>query len=253
MKTALTIAGSDPTGGAGLQADIRVFRAFGVHGLSVPSALTAQSTEGVDYIWPVEAPLFRRQLEVLLEDIRPDALKTGMLYTTGAVEETARAVSARSLPNLVVDPVAISSTGVSLIEEGALDALRERLFPLSRVITPNIYEAALLTGINTEAADMELAARRLREMGPEAVIVTGGHLEGVAVDLYFDGAEVHRLEGEKAEGDYHGTGCAFSAAIAALLALGHTPLEAARGAKEFIQEAIRKAHAPGRGMRVLYL
>jgi hydroxymethylpyrimidine/phosphomethylpyrimidine kinase len=253
MKTALTIAGSDPTGGAGLQADLRVFRTFGVHGLSVPSCLTAQNTEGVDDIRPVEAPFFRKQLELLLEDIRPEALKTGMLYTAAAVEETARAVSERSLSNLVVDPVAISSTGVSLMEEGALDAVRERLFPLSRVITPNIYEAALLTGINTEAAEMELVARSLREMGPEVVVVTGGHLLGVAVDLYFDGEEVHRLEGDKAEGDYHGTGCAFSAAIAALLALGHTPLEAARGAKDYVQEAIRKAHAPGRGMRVLYL
>ncbi|GAB4390463.1 MAG: bifunctional hydroxymethylpyrimidine kinase/phosphomethylpyrimidine kinase [Thermodesulfovibrionales bacterium] len=251
MKSALTIAGSDPTGGAGLPADLRVFRAFGVHGLSVPSALTAQNTEGVDLVEPVQREFFRRQLEFLLDDIRPDALKTGMLYSAGVVEETAGVVSSRSLRNLVVDPVAASSSGRSLVEEGALDAIRDRLFPLARIITPNIYEAALLTGINSEAAEMEAVARALKEMGPEVVIVTGGHMEKTTIDLFFDGRKFHRIEGRKIEGDFHGTGCAFSSALAALLALGRPPLEAAREARNFIQEAILKSYRLGRGMGLL--
>jgi hydroxymethylpyrimidine/phosphomethylpyrimidine kinase len=254
MKTALTIAGSDPTGGAGLQADLKVFRAFGVHGLSVPAALTAQNTGGVDYIEPVEGSMLRRQLDFLLADIRPDAMKTGMLFTTYAVEISADAVKRYSLPNLVVDPVTVSSSGASLVEEGALDAVRNMLFPLSRVITPNIYEASLFTGINIESdPEMERAARALKKLGPGAVIITGGHLEERTVDLFYDGSGFQRLEGEKIEGDYHGTGCAFSAAIAALLGLGHSPLEAARRAKEFMREAIRKAYHPGRGMGLLML
>jgi hydroxymethylpyrimidine/phosphomethylpyrimidine kinase len=254
MKTALTIAGSDPTGGAGLQADLKVFRALGVHGLSVPAALTAQNTEGVDSIEPVGAEMLRRQLDFLLADIKPDAVKTGMLYTAYAVRIAADAVEDYSLPNLVVDPVTVSSSGASLVEEGALDMVRERLFPLSRVITPNIYEASLFTGINIESRpDMESAARSLKGFGPEVVIITGGHLEELTTDLYFDGSVFERLESEKIEGDYHGTGCAFSAAVTALLGLGRSPLEAAREAKEFIQNAIRRAYRPGRGMGMLRL
>jgi hydroxymethylpyrimidine/phosphomethylpyrimidine kinase len=254
MKTALTIAGSDPTGGAGLQADLKVFRALGVHGISVPAALTAQNTEGVDSIEPVGGAMIKRQLDFLLADIRPDAVKTGMLYTAYAVRIAADAVERHSLPNLVVDPVTVSSSGASLVEEGTLDVVRDRLFPLSRVITPNIYEASLFTGINIESGpDMESAARALKGLGPEVVIITGGHLEELTMDLYWDGSAFHRLESEKIEGDYHGTGCAFSAAVAALLGLGRSPLEAARRAKEFMQDAIRKAYHPGRGMGVLYL
>ncbi|MDP2166903.1 MAG: bifunctional hydroxymethylpyrimidine kinase/phosphomethylpyrimidine kinase [Thermodesulfovibrionales bacterium] len=252
MKIALTIAGSDPTGGAGLQADLRVFALFGVHGISAPTALTSQNTEGIDLILPVEKNFLQRQLDFLLKDIRPDGLKTGMLYTAYAVEIAADIVKEHSLPNLVVDPVTVSSSGRSLVEDGALDLIKQKLFPASRVITPNIYEASLFTGMNIEAeSDMKEAARALREMGPEVVIITGGHLDGLAVDLYYDGSDFHRLESEKIRGEYHGTGCAFSAAVAASLALGHSPLEAARRAKEFVQAAIKKAYHPGRGMGLL--
>lgn len=252
MKTALTIAGSDPTGGAGLQADLKVFRAFGVHGLSIPAALTAQNTTGVSSILPVEEEFFLLQLDVLLNDITPDAMKTGMLYRVGVVESITGRIEERALRNLVVDPVTVSSTGASLVEEGTLDAIREMLFPLARVITPNIYEASVLTGMNIEdERDMEDAAKRLREMGPEVVVITGGHLEKVTLDLYFDGTDVHTVESSKIAGEYHGTGCAFSAAIAASLALGHAPLESVRRAKEFVTEAIRKAYHPGRGMGIL--
>lgn len=254
MHAALTIAGSDPTGGAGLQADLKVFRAFGVYGYSVPSALTAQNTTGVDSIYAVSNDFFHRQLAFLLEDVRPGALKTGMLYTTYAVELVAEKVKKYGLENLVVDPVAVSSSGLSLVEDGTLDAIKALLFPLAAVITPNIYEASVFTGINLEGPhDVELAARALKDMGPGTVVITGGHLEDRTVDMFYDGNDFRKIEGEKVEGEYHGTGCAFSAAVTAMLSLGHTPLEAVEKAKEFVRSAIRNACSPGRGMGLLGL
>ncbi len=253
MKIALTIAGSDPTGGAGLQADLKVFRSFEVHGLSVVSAITAQNTEGVDFVFPVEKDFFEKQLHTLLSDIRPDAIKIGMLYSSWAVELIAEILKEYSLSNLVIDPVTVSSSGKSLVANGTLDALREKLFAHSKLITPNIYEASVLTGIAIEdKKNMEEAAKILKDMGPEVVVITGGHLEEIALDLYYDG-EFHDVEGEKMKGEYHGTGCAFSAAITASLALGHTPLESVRRAKEFINKAIKKAYHPGKGMGLLYI
>jgi hydroxymethylpyrimidine/phosphomethylpyrimidine kinase len=253
MKTALTIAGSDPTGGAGLQADLKVFRFFNVHGLSVVSAITAQNTVGVDSISPVMPDAFEKQLRVLITDIRPDALKLGMLYSRWAVDLFADVFKEFSLQNLVIDPVTVSSSGMSLVDEGTLDALRDKVFPQSKVVTPNIYEAALLTGTRIESrSGMEEAARVLKDMGPDVVVITGGHLEEIALDLYYDG-EFHSIEGEKLKGEYHGTGCAFSASVTALLALGHAPIEAVRKAKDFLNMAMRKAHHPGRGMGLLDL
>jgi hydroxymethylpyrimidine/phosphomethylpyrimidine kinase len=253
MKTALTIAGSDPTGGAGLQADLKVFRAFEVHGLSVVSAITAQNTEGVDSIFPVEKMAFEKQLRILLSDIRPDALKLGMLYGSYVVEIISLLATEYSLKNMVIDPVTVSSSGMSLVENGTLDLIRDKLFPLSRIITPNIYEASVLTGIMIEdRKGMEEAARALKETGPDVVVITGGHLEEIALDLYFDG-DFHSIEGEKLRGEYHGTGCTFSAAVTALLALGNSPLEAVRRSKEFISSAIKRAYHPGSGMGLLNL
>jgi len=253
MKTALTIAGSDPTGGAGLQADLKVFRAFNVHGFSVVSAVTAQNTQGVDAVFPVDKDTFEKQLRILLSDIRPDALKIGMLFSRWSADMLAEIFTDNAFGNIVIDPVTISSSGMSLVDEGTLDLIRSKLFPLSRIITPNIYEAAVLTGIMIEEkTGMEEAAQSLKSMGPEVIVITGGHLEEKAVDLYFDGA-FHYIEGEKMKGDYHGTGCAFSSAVAALLALGHSPLESVKRAKEFVSHAIKKAYYPGRGMGMLYL
>ncbi len=253
MKTALTIAGSDPTGGAGLQADLKVFRAFEIHGLSVVSAITAQNTEGVDYIYPVDRYFIEKQLGTLLSDIRPDATKIGMLYSRWAVEIVAEILKEYPLSNLVIDPVTVSSSGMSLVDDGTLNAIREKLFSFSKMITPNIYEASVLTGIMIkDKNDMENAARALRDMGTEAVVITGGHLEETALDLYYDG-EFHYIESTKLKGEYHGTGCAFSSAVTALLALGHVPLESVRKAKEFINNSIRKAYHPGKGMGLLNL
>jgi hydroxymethylpyrimidine/phosphomethylpyrimidine kinase len=254
MKSALTIAGSDPTGGAGLQADLKVFKSFGVHGISVASSLTAQNTMGVNSMLPVDKDFFEEQIDVLLSDIRPDAIKTGMLYGKWTIEIISDRIKKHSLKNLVVDPVTVSSSGKSLAEGGTLDAMRERLFPLARVITPNIYEASVLTGINIEdILDMEDAAKRLKDMGSEIVIITGGHMEKIALDLYYDGYDFNRIESPKSEGEYHGTGCAFSAAITASLALGHTTLESTKKAKEFMNYAIRKAYHLGHGMGLLNL
>ena len=253
MKTALTIAGSDPTGGAGLQLDLKVFKSFGVHGLSVVAALTAQDTQGVDSIFPVDRDTLEKQLRVLLSDIKPDALKIGMLFSGWAVEVIADMLEKSALRNLVIDPVTVSSSGTSLVDEGTLDSIREDLFPLSRMITPNIYEASVLTGVMIEdRGGMEKAAQILKEMGPEVVLITGGHLDEIAVDLYYDG-EFHSVEGHKIKGEYHGTGCAFSAAVTACLALGNSPLESARKAKEFIHNAIMKAYHPGKGMGLLHV
>jgi len=176
-----------------------------------------------------------------------------MLYgkwTVGIIGDVAKEFSLR---NLVVDPVTVSSSGMSLVENGTLDSLKDIIFPLSKIITPNIYEASVLTGVGIENREnMEEAARMLKDMGSEVVVITGGHLERIALDLYYDG-EFHSIEGEKLKGEYHGTGCAFSAAVTALLALGHSPLESVRRAKEFVGSAIRKASHPGRGMGLLNL
>ena len=253
MKTALTIAGSDPTSGAGLQADLKVFRSFNVHGLSVLAAITAQNTKGVESVYPVEPNVLKQQLQTVLSDMMPDAIKTGMLFTQNAVEIISETLAIHPCRNLVIDPVSVSSSGMSLVENGTLDILRDRLFRLSRIVTPNIYEASLLTGIAiSDQKGMEDAAISLKQMGPEAVVVTGGHLKDRAIDCYYDG-EFHFLDGIKQNGEYHGTGCAFSSAIAALLALGNSSIKSVNGAKEFVSQAIRKAYFPGTGMGILPL
>jgi hydroxymethylpyrimidine/phosphomethylpyrimidine kinase len=252
MKNALTIAGSDPTGGAGLQVDIRVFSRLGVHGLSVATALTAQNTMGVDSILGVEASFIEAQLSSLLNDIRPNALKTGMIYTKDAVNVVARLVKGFDLQNLVIDPVTTSSSGRPLLEEGALDLLKNELFPLAKVITPNIYEASALTGFNVEDEEgMEEAAVMLQKTGPEAVIITGGHLENETLDLVYYGGKFYRLRSKKAPGEFHGTGCAFSAAITAYLAKEATIVNAVERAKAFVHEAITHARSIGKGMKLL--
>ncbi len=252
MKSALTVAGSDPTGGAGLQADLKVFAALGVHGMSIPAVLTAQNTSKVGKISPVDKDFFFGQMDLLLSDIRPDAMKTGMLYSGWTVEASAELIGNYALGNLVVDPVTVSSTGASLVENGTLDKIKDKLFPLSSVITPNIYEASVLTGSNVEnEKDMQEAARKLKDMGPRVVVITGGHLEKLTLDLYYDGNEFHRLDGPKIKGEYHGTGCAFSAAITAFLADGHDALESVRRAKDFVTAAIRKSYHLGKGMGLL--
>ncbi len=252
MPTALSIAGSDPTAGAGILADLTVFRTLGVHGLCVPAVLTAQNTSEVRDIYPVYSECLRTQLECLLEDMAPDAFKTGMLYSKSTVDVVFDTMHEFGLKNLVIDPVSVSSSGTSLVEDGMLDHLKQKLFPLATVITPNIYEASLLSSRMVESpTDMQEAARALLDMGPKAVVITGGHLEGLITDVFYDGTEARLFTDEKLEGSFHGTGCAFSAAVAALLAGGSTPLEAAARAHKFVNKAITCADKPGGGMHIL--
>ncbi len=254
MNMALTIAGSDPSGGAGIQADLKVFHRFAVYGLSALSAVTAQNTFRVSAIERIEGPFLYEQLNTLLSDLRPDALKTGMLLSAEAVRSVAGIVTSYNLPNLVVDPVILSSTGKSLLEKKAADIMREELFPLAKVITPNIVEASALTGISvSDEGTMEQAAIALKRFGPEFVIVTGGHLEDETLEIIYDGKTVHRLRGRKIAGEFHGTGCAFSAAITALLAKGTSVIDAAREAKAFVASAIESSLALGKGMKLLNL
>ncbi len=254
MKTALTIAGSDPSGGAGIQADLKVFNRLGVYGLSVLSAVTAQNTFSISALQRIEGAFVYEQLNTILSDIRPDSLKTGMLLSAEAVRSVAEAVTRYELRNLVVDPVILSSSGTSLLEKKAADIMREELFPLAKVITPNIIEASTLTGITaSDEKTMELAAIALKKFGPETVIVTGGHLEHETLDLLFDGKTFHRFRGAKIAGEFHGTGCAYSAAIAALLALGLSVADAAGRARTFVLKAIENSLMLGKGMRLLNL
>ena len=250
MKKALTIAGFDPSGGAGLQADLKVFHSLGVYGLSVVSSLTAQNTRGVSSILPVSAEFVRKQLAVLLSDIKPDAVKIGMLYTEPNVKAVTDIIKKYSLRNIVIDPVILSSSGKRLAGRDTVTAIRKKIFPFCRVITPNIHEASFMTGIRIKTiTDMEKAAICLKDYGPENIIITGGHLEQVAVDVFYDG-NFHYLKGNKISGEYHGTGCTFSSAITAFLAKGKSALNAAKLAKEFMNKAFRKSFSTGGRMRL---
>jgi len=250
MIAVLTIAGSDPSGGAGIQQDLKVFRAFGTYGLSVVSSLTAQSSAGVAGVMAVPGKFVAKQLAVVVADIMPDAIKTGMLYSEENVNAVAAAIRRFSLPNVVVDPVIRSSTGRSLCMENVPGAMKKKLLPLCTVVTPNIYEASILSGVQIRSLrDMEKAALKLARLGAGSVIITGGHLEATATDLVYDG-RFHYLKGKKISGEYHGTGCTFSAALASLLAKGESVPNAALKAKKFMGSAFRKTFSPGTGMRL---
>jgi len=250
MKKALTVAGFDPTGGAGIQADLKVFHVLEIYGLSVVAALTAQNTDGVKAVMPVPGRFVKKQLTVLLSGLVPEATKTGMLYSESNVAVVAQMIKRHSLKNIVVDPVIVSSSGKKLVEKNTASAIRKKIFPLCTVITPNIHEASVLTGIDIKSrTDMEKAAVCLKAYGPENVIITGGHLEDVALDILYNG-EFHYLKSRKKKGEYHGTGCTFSAALTALLAKGYSVPDAAREAKKFMNTAFRKTFDAGGKMKL---
>ncbi len=248
MQIALTIAGSDSGGGAGIQADLKTFHQFGVFGTSVVVAVTAQNTRGVRSIHPVPADMVRDQLAALAEDLPPAALKTGMLATAPLVQQVADAIRGYGWTRLVVDPVMVATSGDRLLAPDAVQAMRERLMPLAAVVTPNLDEAALLTGEEVaDPAAMERAGRRLLATGAGAVLVKGGHLPGdTVVDVLVTASGTRRFARQRiATTSTHGTGCTLSAAITAGLALGR-PLEAAvEDALDYVHRAI--ASAPGLG------
>jgi hydroxymethylpyrimidine/phosphomethylpyrimidine kinase len=236
---ALTIAGSDPSGGAGIQADLKTFHQFGVYGEAVITLLTVQNTVRVSRVEVMAPALVLEQLQAVLEDIPPSAAKTGALGSAEMVEAVGRAAAEFKFP-LVVDTVMISKHGLPLLPDSAVRAIREQLLPHAALATPNVPEAEALTGLTVRTPDdMRTAARRIAQLGARAVLVKGGHLSGDAVDVLWDGAQWHEFTGERiATRHTHGTGCTYSAAITAALALGVALPEAVGRAKRYIQQAI---------------
>jgi len=247
---ALTIAGSDSGGGAGIQADLKTFTAFGVYGASVITAVTAQNTVGVRAIHEIPPEVVAAQMDAVLEDIDPDAAKTGMLSSAAIIEAVADRLRAHSFGLLVIDPVMVAKSGDALLRPEAVRALRELLLPLATVVTPNAPEATVLSGVEVhDAESAREAARRIYALGPALVIVKGGHLDGErSDDLVFDGRSFEVLSGRRiATPHTHGTGCTFSAAITAGLARGLAPIDAAREARVYLQGAIEHAEPLGAG------
>ncbi len=254
MATALTIAGSDSGGGAGVQADLKTFAAHGVYGTSAITAVTAQNTVDVVSFQPVPAELVTAQIEAVMSDIGADAAKTGMLATAEIVEAVAAAVEALEIPLLVVDPVMVAKSGDDLLAHEALTAMRASLLPLAYVVTPNLPEAAALAqmAIATDA-DRREAARRLHALGAAHVVIKGGHGEGPEIlDLLFDGRAFTEFRGPRVPGSHtHGTGCTFAAAIAANLALHRTLPDAVDRARQYVAGAMRCGIDVGRGHQPL--
>jgi len=247
LARALAVAGSDSSGGAGIQADLKVFTAMAVYGMSVVTAITSQNTVGISRIDVLPAEAVAAQLQACLEDIGCDAAKTGMLQNSAIVDAVAEVFRAFSVPNVVVDPVMIAKSGAVLLEPGARTRLRERLIPLATIVTPNLAEAQELAGIQVRSRkDMKEAALRIADLGPGWVVVKGGHLDGDPEDLVYDGREFYIIPGLRVHTrNTHGTGCSFSAAIAAGLARGLEVLEAIRKAKQAVTWGI--VNAPGLG------
>lgn len=239
----LSIAGSDSGGGAGIQADLKAFAACGVHGATAITALTAQNTIGVTGVHPVPGDFILAQVRAVAADLGVDAVKVGMLGdapTIGAVAEALEELCAGREVPVVVDPVMVSESGAVLLDPAARRALAERILPLATVVTPNLPEARVLAGDDGEGVEEEALLRTIHALGPRVVVVTGGH-RAAAEDLFWDGERLERIPGERHEpGAAHGSGCTHSAALAAHLALGHTPLEAARAAKTMAAEAVRR-------------
>lgn len=247
---ALTIAGSDSGGGAGIQADLKTFQELGVYGMSALTAITAQNTTGVQAVYPLSAEAVVQQIRSVGSDIGVDALKTGMLFSSEIIAAVAEAIRSFGWTNVVVDPVMIAKGGAELLREEAVRALTDRLLPLAAVVTPNIPEAEKLAGMKISGqADKREAARRLAGFGARYVIVKGGHDPGEeAVDLLFDGRDFIEMAGPRIPTpNTHGTGCTFSAALAAGLASGLEVEAAARQAKAFIQAAIEDGIRIGSG------
>lgn len=249
IKKVLTIAGSDCSGGAGIQADLKTFSRLRVYGMSVITALTAQNTAGVSEVMEVPSGFVARQLDAVLTDLPPDAAKTGMLLSAAIVETVAAKVKEHKLAKLVVDPVMVSKSGVPLLNPDAVDILRRALVPLSLLVAPNTEEAGKLTGKSIRSVDdMEEAALKIHAMGARYVLIKGGHLEGDAIDLLFDGKDFSHFRSERVSTrDSHGTGCVLSAAITAYLALGKNVTEAVQLGKDFVTEAIKKGLRIGSG------
>lgn len=249
MKTVLTIAGSDPSGGAGIQADIKTITVHGLYAMSAVTALTVQNTLGVSAVETVSTSLVAQQIDCVFEDIRPDAVKIGMLGSAAVIQAVAQRLRFYHTENIVLDPVMVSTSGHRLLDEQAIELLKQELFPLARVITPNLPEAEALCGFSVQnEVEMERAARFLSEQSGVAVLLKGGHLTGRADDLLYEGREAHWLSGERVSNpNTHGTGCTLSSAIACHLAQGEDLLESVRQAKSYLTGTLKAGLNLGKG------
>lgn len=251
LRKALTIAGSDSGGGAGIQADLKTFQELEVYGMSAITAVTAQNTLGVQAVYPMSIEAVVEQIQSVASDIGVDALKTGMLFNADIIQAVSEQITLNNWKNIVIDPVMIAKGGASLLQQVAVSALKQKLIPLSLIITPNIPEAEVIIGMEIKSTkDKEAAAKRFIELGVKNVVIKGGHdtdpLE--TIDLFYDGTEFAYLKSKRINTENtHGTGCTFSAVITAELAKGKKVYEAVVTAKDFIQAAIEENFPLGNG------
>jgi hydroxymethylpyrimidine/phosphomethylpyrimidine kinase len=248
MKYILVIAGSDSCGGAGIQADIRTITSLGAHASTAVTVLTAQNSLGITAIHKVSGRFIWKQLETIVDDLIPDAVKIGMLYSKEAVKEVARFVKKHCLQNVVLDPVLSASTGKKLLESGALSILKKDLIPVASIVTPNLFEAEILAHKKIEdQSEMPGVAKVIKQMGPD-VVITGGHLQGECVDVLYNGSDLYEFCSSRIDTDHtHGSGCVFSSALATFLAQKKDVVKATKLAHDFVRCAILKGYPCGRG------
>lgn len=248
MKVALTIAASDSSSGAGIQADLAVFRELGIYGVCAVTNVTAQNSLGVHKINKIPPRIVAAQIDAVTRDFEVAACKIGMLYSPQMVDLVAERIDRREIPNIVLDPVIKAKNGEELLTEPAIKRLKRRLIPRAMLVTPNASEARVFTGIEvTDPASALDAAKALVDMGARAALIKGGHIEGEPVDVFFDGSDFAEFAGRRMEKSMHGTGCVLSAAIAARLALGHDLRSAIAFAKDYVSKAIEQSIALGKG------
>lgn len=250
MKNVLTIAGSDSCGGAGIQADLKTFSALGTYGMSVITAVTAQNTKGVVDVREMDIDIVREQIECLFEDIEIHGIKIGMVSSIEIIDEIGKCLKNRNAKNIILDPVMVSKSGCHLLNPEAKDKLIKVLFPLSLIVTPNLFEAEVITGTKIETLEqMENAAKDIYAMGAANVVVKGGHLSGDAIDVLYDGEGFKYIKGTRIETkNTHGTGCTFSSAITAYVAKGYSIYDSVKLAKEYINGAIENSIELGKGV-----
>ncbi len=253
IAQALTLAGSDSGGGAGIQADLKTFQALGVYGTSVITSVTAQNSAGIAQAFDLPIPLIESQLRAVLDDFSVGAAKTGMLGNAQTIGAVSKILQEKKLKNVVVDPVMVSSSGFKLLEENSIEVLKKALLPLALLVTPNFSEAEVLSGLHIDSlAKMEEAAKAIHRLGP-LVLIKGGHAPfRQGSDLFWDGTKFQWIEGEYIEGKkIHGAGCTYSAAITANLALGKSLHLAIEDAKKYTENAIHSSLSVGRGLESL--
>jgi len=247
MIKVLSIAGSDPSSGAGIQVDLKTFHALGVFGMAVPTALTIQNSRGVSETHAIKSKVLSQQIDSLLSDIRPDAVKIGMILTRQNVEAVAAVLGKYRIRNLVIDPVVRSSSGKSLIQPAAFASFRKSLLPRALIVTPNIPEAEVLAKMPIRNdGDMDFAAGRILDMGPAYVLITGGHGSGPATDTLYGGKTVISFSTTRQKGEFHGTGCVLSAAITVFIARGLSVEKAVEKAKQYVDKLLRSARPVGK-------